>query len=462
MGNSQMNDEEREIDLKLMFAYVFKQWRKMLVITLVCGLLGAGYKLVKVLPTYSSLTETYNQNMEAYEASTQTVADQKKKTQDIIDQLTEYSQKSIKANIDPYSEVQTTVNISIVTAKGQDDFEALLSGMNHANQITQAYSSYISKEIMYANIADELNLNDQLVKELISVSANYDTDTITVTVIGNSEDTTKEIMDYILSHTSENESKVRSEYGEYTAVVSATATNVISDGSLLTPISAQMLSSNLTMNDTLTKINTLKTSLTTISTSAVVKPLSVNVTIGKAVVRYLLFGFAIGAFGSIVLCSIFFSLSGRVYSEEDIKLIRGTGILSVIPASVNDKHNTKFDRYLNKKTDSSYGISEAVALEKASLNIEACKGNCNKLILINAKTTQDIETIKDMLKSIVKDIDMNTSSDINANAIELKKLKDSDGVVLVIERNKTKSADLSSTIETVKNWQKPIIGCIVL
>ena len=141
MGNPQMNDEEREIDLKLMFAYVFKQWRKILIVTLVCGLIGIGYKLIKILPTYSSLVEKYNQNMEAYEASTQTVADQKKKTQDIIDQLTEYSQKSIKANIDPYSEVQTTASISIVTAKGQDDFEALLSGTNHAYVFKNTTSS---------------------------------------------------------------------------------------------------------------------------------------------------------------------------------------------------------------------------------------------------------------------------------------------------------------------------------
>ena len=462
MGNSQMNDEEREIDLKLMFAYVFKQWRKILVITLVCGLLGVGYKLVKVLPTYSSLTETYNQNMEAYEASTKTIADQKKKTQDIIDQLTEYSQKSIKANIDPYSEVQTTVNISIVTAKGQDDFEALLSGTNHANQITQAYSSYISKEIMYTKIVDKLDVNDQLLKELITVSANYDTDTITVTVIGSSEDTTKEIMDYILAQTSGNESKIHSEYGDYTAVESTPSTYTVTDGELLTPISAQMLSPNLTMNDTLTKINTLKTSLTTISATAVAKPTSVNATIEKALIKYLMLGFGLGAFGTIILQAIFFALSNKIYSEEDIKLMTGAKVLSVIPGKTNKKHNTKFDRYLYKKTDSAYDISEAVALEKAAANMDAYKANCKKLVIINAKTNQDIEVLMNKLKLIVKDIDMSTSVDINANAIELKKLKDSEGVILVIERNETKTSELSSIIETVNNWQKPIIGCIVL
>lgn len=457
-----MNVEEREIDIKLMFAYVFKQWRKILIATLICGILGAGYKLAKILPTYSSLKETYNSSMSAYEASVKTVEEQKKKTQDIIDQLTDYSQKSIKANIDPYSEIQTTASISIVTAKGQDDFEALLSGTNHANQITQAYASYINKEINYDKINDKLGINDQLLKELIFINASYDTDTIAITVIGNSEDTTKEILAYILSQTSGNESRIHSEYGDYTAVVSTTSTSTVADNSLMTPISAQMLSPNLIMNDTLTKINTLKTSLTTIGASTVAKPVSVNSTIEKTVVKYLLLGLAVGGFGMIILLAIFFALSDKVYSEEDAKLMTGAKVLSVFPGKTNKKHNTKFDHYLNKKTDSACDISEDVALEKAAANMDAYKANCKKLVLINAKTNQDIEVLANKLKLIVKDIDMNPSIDINANASELKKLKDSDGVVLVIERNKTKSADLSSTIETVNNWQKPIIGCIVL
>lgn len=462
MGNSQMNEDEREIDLKLMFAYVFKEWRNILIVTLVCGLLGVGYKLVKLLPTYNFLIETYNQNIEAYEASTKTVADQKKKTQDIIDQLTEYSQKSIKANIDPYSEAQTTVNISIVTAKGQDDFEALLSGTNHANQIAQAYSSYIGKELTYTKLADKLDVDDQLLKELINVSVNYDTDTITVTVIGSSEDTTKEIMDYILFQTSSNESKIHSEYGDYTAVESTPSTYTVTDGGLLTPISAQMLSPNLTMNDTLAKINTLKTSLTTISALTVAKPVTVTTTIEKAIVKYLALGLALGAFGTAIFLSIFFALSGKVHSEEDAKLITGTKVLSVIPAKINEKHQTKFDKYLYKKIDSAYGINEEVTIEKVTVNVDAYKGTCKKLILINAKTEQDIEALKNKLKLSVKDVEMIGSVNINANATELKKLKDSDGVILIVERNKTKISDLSTIIETVNNWKKPIIGCIVL
>ena len=456
-----MNDEEREIDLRLMFAYVFKQWRKILLVTLVCGLLGVGYKLIKVLPTYSSLLDTYNQNMEAYEASTKTVEEQKNKTQAIIDQLTEYSQESIKANIDPYSEAQTTASISIVTAKGQDDFEALLSGTNHANQIAQAYTSYINREISYSKIIDKLGFDEQLIKELISVSTNYDTDTITVTVIGKSDDTTKEIMDYVLSQTSENESKIHSEYGDYTAVKSTPSTNIVTDSGLLTPISAQMVSPNLTMNDTLTKINTLKTSLTTIGTSATTKPVSVNATIEKNVIKYLILGFALGGFGSIILLTIFFALSGKVYSEEDIKFILGTKILTVLPTNINNC-NTKFDQYLRKKIDSSYGVSENVGLEKAIANIEAFEGDCKKLILINVKTNRNIEELKNKLQSIDKNIDLNTSSDINANAFELKKLRESDGTILLIERNRTKIKDLSSIVETVGNWQKPIVGCIVI
>lgn len=457
-----MNDKEREINLKLMFAYVFKQWRKIVIVTLVCGLLGLGYKLIKILPTYNSLTEVYNQNMESYEASTKAVADQKKKTQDIIDQLTEYSHKSIKANIDPYSEVQTSANISIVTTKGQDDFEALLSGTNHANQITQAYATYISKEISYTEIINKLGISDQLLKELINIGTNYDTDTITVTVIGTSEDTTKEIMNYILSQTREYEGNIRSEYGDYTAVISSPSTNIVADSGLLTPVSAQMMSSNAVMNDTLSKITTLNASLATISSSVTVKPISVNATIEKAATKNFALGIALGSIGTIILLAIIYILSGKLYSEEDIKLIPNAKVLAVIPSKKKDKRNTKFDRYLDKKIDSAYGVTESVAFEKAAANIEACIGGFKKLIIINANTDEDVECLKNKLQSINKDVDFEMSLDINSNADALKKLKDSDGVILLMKRNKTKFKDLSSIIETVDNWQKPIIGCILL
>lgn len=172
-------------------------------------------------------------------------------------------------------------------------------------------------------------------------------------------------------------------------------------------------------------------------------------------------GLALGVFGSIIMSAIFFILSEKVYSEEDVKLIPGAKLLAVIPAKINEKHNTKFDKFLYKKIDSAYGISDDVALEKAALNMEACMGSCKKLILINAKTDQDIETLKNKLKSINQNYILNTSLNINANAIELNKLKDADGVVLLMERNMTKIEDLSSIIETVNNWQKPIVGCIV-
>ena len=462
MGNSQMNNGEREIDLKLLFAYIFKQWRRILFITLVCGLLGAGYSSLKIIPTYNSLQDAYNNNMSAHAVSMKTAEEQKEKTQAVIDQLTEYSQKSIKANIDPYSEAQTITNISIVTSKGQDDFEALLSGTNHANQITQAYASCIKKEINYAEIIDKFGISDQLLKELISVEPNYDTDTITVTAIGNSEDITKEIMDYILLQTGGNESKIKSEYGDYSAVVSTPSTNIVTDSSLVTPVSAQMLSSNSVMNDTLSKINTLKTSLSTISASTVAEPVAVNVTIEKSIVKYLILGLVLGAFSSIVILAIFVALSGKLYSEEDVKLMFNEKILAVIPAKVNDKRNTKFDRYLGKILDSSYNISEDVALEKAAVNIEACKEDFKKLMLINVKANRDIEYLKNRLQSLDKNANLNTSTDINANGVELKRLKDSDGIILVMERNRTKINDISSIIEIANNWEKPIIGCIVL
>lgn len=456
-----MDDEERKIEPKLVLAYIFKQWRKILIVTLMCGLVGAGYKFLKIIPTYSSLMETYSQNVEAYETSNKTIADQNKKTQDIIDQLTEYSQKSIKANIDPYSETQTTATISVVTSSGHDDFEALLNGTNHANQITQAYVFYINIEIDYSKLAEKMGTTNNLIKELVTVNSDFNTDMILVTVIGNSKEQTEEIIQYILAQTSQYENKIRTEYGDYSSIVSPISTSVVTDSGLVTPINAQMLSPNLSMNDTLTKINTLKTSIDTISKTALSNPESVNRTILKTETKYFALGIFVGFFGMLIILALIILYSDKVYSEDDLKYFFETKVLTVMPI-IKNNNKTKFDQYLYSKIDSAYGISQDIALEKASVNIEAYRGGMNKLLLINSKTNQDINELKKKLETINHNCKFMTTANLNASAEELKKLKDSEGVIVVIERNVTKRVELSANIETVNNWNKPIVGCIVL
>jgi capsular polysaccharide biosynthesis protein len=459
-----MNNEEREIDLKILFAYVFKQWRKILLIAVLFGLLGAGYKCAKILPTYNSLQTKYTQSMQSYESNKAIITAQKQKTQDYINYLTEYSQSSVKASIDPYNEARTELNWSIVTSTGHDDFEALLSGTNHADQITQAYVSYINSSIDYSSLASSLGIDKKILLELITVKGDYTINTVTVIVIGTSEEQTKQIADYISSQVAKNTSSVQEKYGDHTLVENKAATSTITDSGLVTTINDKMLSPNATMNDLLTKISTLQTTLASQqkSLSALSAPTAVSVTVEKDIAKYLMLGFVGGLAGMIVLLAFIETLSGKLLSEDDLSSGDGIKTLGIMPMRSSKKKLNKFDRCMLRCIDSSFGSSAEVSLAKTAANITACAEGKKTLILVSGNMKQNVADLQASLQAINPEIQYLASSNIDANADELNKLGKADGVILVAERNVTKLSQLSKAAESVKNWKKPIVGSIIL
>lgn len=459
-----MSDEEREVNVQLLLAYVFKQWRKILIITLICGLLGAAYYCVKTLPSYNNMQKTYKQGVTTYETSKASLSADKQKTQDYIDYLTNYSKNSIKTNIDPYNEVRTVMTISTVTSTGQDDFQALLSGTNHANQITQAYAAFINSSIDYSPILESLNIDEKSLKEIVSASTNFDVDMVTVIVIGTSADQTEMISKYILTQTTGYVDTVKSKYGDHSAVFSEPITSTVTDGGLLTAVSDKMLSPNSAMNDALTKINTLKTTLATQQKSidALKQPSTVSSIILHGLSKNLFIGLGGGFVGIIILLCISIVISGKVLSEDDLEEVFHITTLGIIPMRRSSKRNKKFDRFIYRKIDSSYNTTFETAIEKALTNIKVCSTNCKSVVLIAVNTKINVLEVQTKLQELDADQKYICTADVNANAEELKKLNNADAVIIIAERNSSKIADLSKAIETINIWKKPVIGSILL
>jgi capsular polysaccharide biosynthesis protein len=456
------NDEEREIDLKLLFAYVFKQWRKILLTAVVFCMLGAGYKCMKVLPTYSTLQSQYDQSLQSYENSKASSLEQQGKTQSSIDYLVNYSKNSVKANIDPYNEAKTQFNVSVVTSTGQDDFEALLSGTNHANQITQAYITYCNALITDPATSSALGIDGQYLSELVTVSGSFDVDIVSITVIGNSEEQTKTIANYLASQVSKNTDAIKSKYGDHTAVFGDTVTSTITDTALATPVSDQMKSPNAVMNDTLAKIAVFQTTLGAQQTAmaALKAPALVSTTLAKGIVKDGLLGLVGGLIGMIILLAIIKMMSDKILSEDDLSSMN-IKTLGVLPMKASNKN--KFDHFMLKKIDSSYGVSEEISLAKASANISVCTENKKSLILVSCgKITHDTAELQTSLQALNLEMKYLVSSDVNSSAEELKKLGTADGIILVAQRDATKMDEVKRIKDTAATWQKPIVGSIVL
>lgn len=465
--NNFVNEKEREINVKVMNAYVLWQWRKVLIIMLVFSVLAIGYKAYKSKGTVATSNEaetvTVNEQQEAVKKEIES-------TQASIKTLNDYIKNSVYASIDPYNEVETKSYIAVVTGSETNNSESMSSYTNHANQIAQAYTTYILNDINYDDIASKVELNSDYVKELIDAKPNFDTDTITLKVIGTDSKQTELIAEYIVEQIDSEETQIKSKYGEHSIVISKINTNNIVDSSLLSTQTASntstSYSNNVAMTQAVTRLNTLKANLTAEETTlknigSTTNSSNLNIS-PKTLLKYGLIGLIGGMALAVIFYAIKFVLNNKIFSEDDVKTIYDLKILSVFPMNLSRIKLSKFDSVACRQIDSAYGIGKDVAIEKAMMNISGYAGDKKSILLIGSDLKQNLDELQVKLQALNKDIKFSVSNNINADSNELAKLKDTDGVIVVAERNQTRIDDLTKSVETIYNWNKEIVGSIVL
>ena len=456
--NTNMNTDKREINIKILFAYVFKEWRNILIGGLVFCILFATYKGYKLAKGNSSASTTTT--VEASEEQKKSIEE----TKASIEYLDDYINHSIYANIDPYNEVVTTSTISIVTSTNEN-ISTLLDSTNHANQIVQAYARYVTSEIDYSSLADTLGISEQYLNEVISVKADFDSDTVALKVIGSDKKQTEEISDFIIKVVNADESNIKNQFGEFTPIISKFVTNVITDKEIVAPApaanSTALFSSNVAMTNALAKKSALETSLKT-QQSATIAVSASTASIIKGTLKYGIVGLFCGMFLIILFYILLLINSGKIVDECELKEMYKIKVLSVLPMGFSNEKPSKLDNLIYRKIDSSYGVDTDICLQKAMMNITQYAKGMKTILFIGTGIVSDIKILEESLRKTNGGIAFKLSFDINANAEEINKLKDSDGVIILAQRNATRINELKKTIETVDDWEKPIIGSIVI
>lgn len=463
--NTYVNEDEREIDMKVLFAYIVKGWKMILIGALIFGMLIAGYKILK--GTSSSSTSG---NSDTGTDTVESINAEIENTKNAIKYLNDYMQDSVYANIDPFNEVVTSSTVSIVYT-GVSSNAAVTNGLNPAAQVAYAYETYIKNELDYSSISKELNLTEQELKEIIYAKSDFDSNTVTIKVIGNDSQLTEKVMEFINKNVSGYKSQL-TQNGQFTVILSKSVTNIIVDQQLLAlyptstdAVPASPYTNNLVMSNAIARKAALKTALSTEQKSLdTVKAEVANTSKNsvKSAIKYGGIGFVIGLLIMFGILALRIISSGKILSENDLKRSYGIKTLSVLPMKRKEKKLSKFEQKIYRRIDCSYNVCEDVAIEKAIANISCSCNGKQSLLLVGCDLQQNVLELQEKLQKVMPNIVFNSSDNIDANAGEIQKLKNAEGIIIIAERNHTVSADLSNIIESCIDWKKPIIGSIVL
>ncbi|MBQ9200161.1 MAG: hypothetical protein IJ141_08290 [Lachnospiraceae bacterium] len=449
-------NNEIQINFKDYLIYTLRRWRSIIVVSILLAACVGGLVLIKGIIGHDKQVKEYNEQMEQYEEDYANYentwlafsfeVDNLKKKADIE---AAYMQDSILIKLDPYNVLTTKVTLMLSEKNSNDNTEGTSS---RKNSLLRAYYNSLYEYADWDKVAGLINTKSEYAKELVNIEIDYEGSVINIKVIYPDEGYAYAIIDMLLDDAKKNLSEIDG-YKDFDLVTINQSSEYIRDDSLANYINNKIKAYTDSQNAYIKGVS---------DTEALVepsKPDSSRLSRKRLLVKTIIIAFVILIFGIVLMFIIYyygFTRKGIVYSADEFRRITGVYNLGVFDRRKGRK--SLIDRAIDKKDKDMANTDSETVYERINLYLENNKDIKNIFLLgINCKS---LEQIKDMLTEDNKDKSFNAYDDLKDNEA-LKALFETDGVILVVERERTMLAELLSDKAFIENNGKKIIGNIV-
>ena len=199
----QMNEQtyEQEISIGKVFYRMFRDWRKIFVAAMVIALLaGVGNFALKKIKTSNpeylkKAEENFERENAAFFATGETLSREIANLEETRAEREAYNADSILMKINPYREFNASLQLYIATDY-QIVPELTYQNIDLSNRILQSYLTYMVNGDMYQYILDHLSQPVELryLKEILSITPDYDNRMISLNVQNVDEEGCEEIL----------------------------------------------------------------------------------------------------------------------------------------------------------------------------------------------------------------------------------------------------------------------------
>lgn len=414
-NNYNYYEEEEEISLVDLIAYVFRHLKKMLIVSVVVALvLGGllGYKKSKVNE------EEYSDNMETYLASKEILG---KKIDLITNDLSNYVENSSFFDLNTDNSIQANA-LYLVDTGYQVIPSSVYQNHDYTSTVINAYINKITSSNVLNNLAKKHNIGVDSINDYISVTTHdymidinvyYDNEKDALDMLHDLEDALLSYNDEISSNIAENNLTKISE-----TTYQGANNNIVS-----------IQQNKLTVIDTyIESLNKVKSEL-----SALNEPK--NTSFKKAFIKFGAIGFVGIFFVMCVYYALVFIFSDKVYSSNEFKDKTKINVLGNL--TYNNK-NSKYISWINKlekrPTSNNY--------ELLASNIKAY-GNTNKVLISGDLEDNVKEDIVSNLNKLLNDVEIVSCGSLLTDYNAVNNLDNVDSVILLAKCN-------NSSYKTIK------------
>lgn len=409
-NNYNYYEEEEEISLVDLIAYVFRHLKKMLIVSIVVGLVIGG-----LLGYKKSRNNVVNNDIDTFLVSKESLD---KKLEETNEELNNYLINNDFFGLTPYNSVQARA-LYYVDVDSDTDYVASL---------IKTYIAKLTSSDVLAEIAKKYNISEVYVSDYISIYSHIsndqvdkDNNLIDINVYYSDEEVANSILNDL-------EGKLLSYNNELSSSIGTNKLTLVSEnvykGFNNNVVSVQKDKINY-INGLVTSITDIQKQLNALSTSEETNGVSFK----KAFVKYSLIGF-LGVF--FVLCvyyALAFIFSDKVYSANEFK---DKTKIKVLGNLTFDKINSKYIGWINKlekrPTSNDYDLIVS--------NIKAY-GDTKKVLLsgdLEDSIKQDIAT---NLKKLLNNVEIISCGSLLTDSNAVNKLDNVDSVILLAKCNKS-------------------------
>lgn len=395
--------------------------------------------------------ESYQEALELYEKNVANCEREIDNLMDSIEEQQKYLEGSILMNMSPY-DVWEYKMVLFVKTDYQIMPDMVYQNVNYTNTILETYRTGLTNLEFLETVAQELGVEKQYLKELVTVSVTENL--LTLQVRADSETRAKEIMDQLMDGVEQMKRKIKAGIGNHT--VSEVSRSLGSQVDLALLDTQKSQSDRLTtLNDSLEKKQDELEALEepkAPSTSAMATV--------KSGVKYAVLGGVLGAFVVVFFVCVAFLMSDKVYSARELRNRYRVKILGTLPA-VGDRKLFFVDAWLRKMEGRAYGKDASVEYGLIAANVCNYAANVRNILVIGTAGDGQIQAVAESLAGRLGEMNVTVGGNVLRDAQSLRKLPECDGVVLVEQCAASTYADVALELERARDLQKAVIGCVV-
>lgn len=443
-----MNDRhyENEIGISNLLLYCISKWRSMLVFMIVFALLAGGLKAFKGTKQTAAVENTKNAESEYYENR---IPLAKEKIEDLYD----YVEKSelMKANV--YSMYQTTTNYRISSAEA--DLDSIMASLKEFvmngslfKKIEDTTGIYTAKELPYL-----VGFTGKIRENVVTEQDNF-----TITVKGRNQQETEKLNRLVAEEIDRFAEGLKAFYGLESIDEIDSVTFQISSPELKS-YQRSIYDSIYTEKELLANLENLLGGMPVSENPAAVQESK------KDVILFAGAGAAAGLLLAFFGWAAVFVLGGRLYSVLDIEKRFHLPVLGTL---VRTKKKTAFDRLIDRKRGGMYAsmtIEEQKKILTLTVENELKKdASLQRVLLCGSLKAEHLGGMEKWLYEELKSLGYSAEEYVNilGNVNGMEKIKDCDAVILLENKEISKSKMVQDEIAVLQACDRKIKGIVLV